>query len=406
MSHEKWDEEKIKELLKNAPKIHDHRSKEEVFERLKKDGLFDEGPPTDVAKKKKKGTILPGIISVAAILILAIMIPSYLKQQDTENAADLDNDKAHNEMDIQAVPDVQNSTTSDETEVATAEKTMQNIKTAVYPEQLKGNKVFRIGLVSNDADSIPITILIPDKKISKDFGKTNPSQVEMYNEYASKINEKLLGFVDYHPYVGEVLEKGTKVIHKLPEDHAYDTASAALSTYYATLTDTFSSYEEVEFVKEDETPMIFNEVGEANTLKVNKEATQYNYFKYVQQNGTEYLAPNFRETFTSVEEALQALKTNTNDIYKTVILPSVDYSVKVEGNVAKVIFTTKLDLQKYNQTEAMQMIEGILLTGASFNKQIQFENIVQTNWEGFDFTKPLPIPVGPNEVPYTVIESK
>ena len=42
------------------------------------------------------------------------------------------------------------------------------------------------------------------------------------------------------------------------------------------------------------------------------------------------------------------------------------------------------------------MIEGILLTAASFDKQIQFENVVQTEWNGFNFSEPLPIPVGPN----------
>src|SRR5690606_23177634 len=139
---------------------------------------------------------------------------------------------------------------------------------------------------------------------------------------------------------------------------------------------------------------------------MNEESAQFNYFKYVQQDGAEYLAPNFREKYATVEEALKALKVKTNDIYETVILPGVDYSVKVEGQVVKVSFTPKLDLEKYNKVEAMQMIEGILLTGASFQKQIQFENIVQRNWEGFNFTKPLPIPVGPNEVPYTVIEGE
>ena len=47
--------------------------------------------------------------------------------------------------------------------------------------------------------------------------------------------------------------------------------------------------------------------------------------------------------------------------------------------------------------KALQMIEGILLTGASFGIQMQFENVVQVDWNGFNFTQPLPIPVGPNQ---------
>jgi len=52
----------------------------------------------------------------------------------------------------------------------------------------------------------------------------------------------------------------------------------------------------------------------------------------------------------------------------------------------------------------MQMIEGMLLTAKSFNMQIQFENVKQTDWEGFDFTNPLPIPVGANELSNPVFQ--
>ncbi len=48
------------------------------------------------------------------------------------------------------------------------------------------------------------------------------------------------------------------------------------------------------------------------------------------------------------------------------------------------------------------MIEGILLTAASFDMEVKFENVVQTNWGGFDFTNPLPIPVGPNKLPLLI----
>lgn len=403
MSHEKWDEDKIEELLKNAPKIHDHRSKDEVFERLKKDGHFDGKPPKMVTKKKRRN-ILPGFISVAAILLLAILIPSFLKGE--EEATNSNTDNVLMEMESADIEENKEISLPDDSEGITVMNAEEDIKTAVYPEQLEGNTVFRIGLASDAADSIPITILIPDEKIVEDFGKKEPSQVELYNEYAPKLNEKKIGFIDYHPYVGEISEEGNKVIHKLPEDHEYDMASASLSTYFGTLQDTFTNYERVEFVKEDDTPVIFSEVGEEYPLIMNEESAQFNYFKYVQQDGAEYLAPNFREKYATVEEALKALKVKTNDIYETVILPGVDYSVKVEGQVVKVSFTPKLDLEKYNKVEAMQMIEGILLTGASFQKQIQFKNIVQRNWEGFNFTKPLPIPVGPNEVPYTVIEGE
>ena len=54
--------------------------------------------------------------------------------------------------------------------------------------------------------------------------------------------------------------------------------------------------------------------------------------------------------------------------------------------------------------KAMQMIEGMLLTAASFGEQLQFENVVQEEWNGFNFSQPLPVPVGSNPLPLLLNE--
>lgn len=398
MNHEHWDEERIEKLLSKVPKIHDTRSKEEVLERLKKDGVFDEEPP----KKSPRINLLPWMIAACAVLFIAILIPSLMKKDSTADEASTANDSSGEDMGILGVPD----NLEEQEKFVNVMTVGTDNRTAVYPDQTEGNTLFRIGLASKDADSIPVTIVIPNEKILEDFGKNDPSQVEMYKVYAPRLNEQALGFIDYHPYEGEITEKNGKVIHVLPENHPYDVASAALSTYFATLTNTFSSYSEVEFADQNHQPKILKEVGKEYSLQITKETTQYSYFKYVQEDGSAFLAPNFRETFPNVEKAMEALKVNTNDVYQSVILPNVDYSVSVEKDLVKITFKEPLDLFNYNQVEAMQMIEGMLLTAAGFNKAVQFENIVQSEWEGFDFSKPLPIPVGPNKLPYTVLENE
>ena len=55
-----------------------------------------------------------------------------------------------------------------------------------------------------------------------------------------------------------------------------------------------------------------------------------------------------------------------------------------------------------SEIEANQLIDGIVLTAASFDRQIQFENISQVEWNGFNLNEPLPIPVGPNVMPFLV----
>lgn len=406
MSHEKWDDNKIEQLLSNSPKIHDQRSKDDVFQRLKNDGLFDEMPSEHTKKRiQPKFKWMPIAVSIAAILLLAILIPSFINQTNKSEEASSAMDSAENQDAMSRADQANILSTEPNEEMGITSMEEEDLRSAVYPEDLEGNTAFTIGLASDDADSIPITILIPNEKVVEDLGKSNPTQVELYNYYASKLDEAAAGFVDYHPYKGVITESDGEVQHTLPKDHQYDMASASLTTYKASLIDTFPTYDEVQFLNEDGTPVIFSEEGvPSEPLKLVGETTQYNFYRYTQIDGKEYLAPNFRETFTSVEDALVGMKTETNDIYKSVILPEIDFTTKVTDRVVTVSFTSELDLLSFDQMDAMQMIEGMLLTAKSFHMQIQFENVKQTEWEGFDFTNPLPVPVGANELTSPVFQ--
>nr|WP_106784613.1 hypothetical protein [Lysinibacillus timonensis] len=406
MSHEKWDEKNIEELLSSAPKIKDTRSKDDILQRLKDDGLFDEEPSeTSKVIKKKKFNWLPPIISVAALVLLAIMVPSLMKQVNNggseESAAKITNsDDAAAEINM-----FSNSIDSrmSETEMSISSDIGSSTKTAVYPEDTEGYTIFRLGLASDAADSVPVTILIPNEQVMEDLGKPNPTEVELYNYYAPLFDESAVGFADFHPYVGVISEQGNQVIHTLPEGHPYDIASATIAAYEASILDTFPSYEEAVFLNEDGNPITFDQEGvPRQPLDLHGEKSKNSYFLHVQSDGTEYLVPNFRnaETYSTVEEALESMKVEINDIYKSVILPDVDYTISVEGETVTVEFVSQVDLLNYDQVDAMQMIEGILLTAASFDMSVQFENVVQTDWNGFNFTNPLPIPVGANKLPF------
>ncbi|RUL55071.1 hypothetical protein [Lysinibacillus antri] len=398
MNHEKWDDDKIEELLSNVPKIHDHRSKDDVFKRLQDEGVFEE--ELVPMKQKKKINWLPFIISVAAILVLAIVGTSFTKQMNQESLDSTAQEAKEISNDASRIMD----TGMEEESMGLMAAEMTNLSTAVYPDELEGKTVFQLGLASDAADSVPVTVLIPNERIQQDFGNTNPTGVALYNQYAENFNESAIGFREYHPFVGNISEQGNQVIHTLPSNQPYDTASASSATYTASLFDTFHYYyDEVLLRNEDGSIFEFSEAGEPSKPIPLKAKGQFNYFKHTQADGSEYLTPNFRVTYKTVEEALMAMKEETNDIYKTVILPEVEYEISITENVVVVTFTKQLDLMNYDQGDAMQMIEGILLTASGFNKQVLFNNIAQIEWQGFNFADPLPMPVAPNEIPYETV---
>ncbi|KGR74107.1 hypothetical protein [Ureibacillus sinduriensis] len=407
MNHDKWEDGKIEDLLGKVPKIHDQRSKEDVLKRLKEDGLFDDEPlntNTLKTKQPKRLNWVPIVVSIAAIFILAVLIPSFMNRDSSSDTANESMETSTTESSDMQEMKISEST-AEESEMRTFNTMETDLRTAVYPEEVEGNTLFKLGLASDAADSVPITVLIPNDIIQQDFGSVAPSGVELYNHYAPLFNESAIGFADYHPYMGTISELDDRVIHTLPDDQQYDLASGALTTYFASLVDTFSdSYEEVALLNEEGAAFTFSEVGEASTpIQLNSDLTQYNYFRHTQADGSTYLAPNFRESYSTVEEAISAMKEETNDIYQSVIIPEVDYEVNVENQIVTVKFKENVDLDSFDQVQAMQMIEGILLTAANFDMQVQFENVLQADWQGFDFTTILPKPVGPNGISYWTV---
>lgn len=270
--------------------------------------------------------------------------------------------------------------------------------TLVYESQLQDVTLFTIGLSGDNAESVPVSFLIPNEIVNEKLGTTAPTKLQLYEAFAPLIDEEGRGFREFHPFKGKFLEKDGELVHQLPKDHPYDTSLGALSNYTGTLIDTFSDdYEQVYLENMDGASIDLDYVGEVKEpISLRSSSEKYNYYAYQMSTGAVYLSPNFRMSYSTVEEALQNMTTEANDIYRTVILPNVTYTVKSDKNVVTVKFDNELDLQQFDAIEVMRMIEGILMTAAQFDRQVKFEQIVQEEWNGFNFTGPLDKPIAAN----------
>jgi hypothetical protein len=406
----KWNDEKIQKLLNDLPDIQDTRSKEDVLSRLKQDSRM-QNPTKQKPKRKTRRNLIPTFVAAAVLLVLMLLIPSMLKNNSS-------NDKASTMImsdeskDMKVFNKDDSAIDGESEEMAESEMDQGNelsnglentLHSAVYPNDAAGYTVFRLGLASEAAASIPVTFLIPDGQIEEDFGDVEPSSLDLYMKYAGQIDEEALGFYDYHPYKGTFSVDGDVLVHTLPSEHGYDMASGIITTYLGTLQDTFFGFKEIRFENEDGTPVEFDQVGEpSKPMKLNSGVNQFNYYLFKQSDGKEYLSSNFSYSYENLETALGEMEINPNDIYSSIIPANVKFKVVENKKVTVVKFKDTLDLLSMSETEAHQLIDGIVLTAASFDRQIQFENILQTEWNGFNLNEPLPIPVGPNVMPFLV----
>jgi len=423
MTHKPFDDEQLEHVLNNAPKLSDHRSKEDILNRLMADArlqdnihlqkaiqqpIEDEQTKQEVPIVKEPATKsklrnMQIFMSVAAVFVLTILVGSMLKNNQVEQKDQPSTAETAQYSTMQEDRAAKDAATQDEMldskSIVAEHERILSLRTSVYEEDVKDAVVFRIGLAGRDAESVPMTYVIPNERVATDFGGEKPSTLQMYEKYAPQIDEEAKGFTEYHPYIGELKEKDDKLIHVLPKENDYDVASATVNEYKGTLEDTFSGseYTEVEIQNEDGTPYAFSQEGEPSQAMSLTNAKNYNYYLYQDTNGAEYLSADFRQTFATVTEALTQMKNQNDDVYLSVVPENVTYTVKEQAEGVVVTFDIPLDLTSMEPVRATQLVEAMMLTAASFNQQLLLDNVVQESWEGFDLRGYLPKPVGPNK---------
>lgn len=423
MTHNQFDDDQFEHVLNNAPKLSDRRSKEEILNRLLADARLQDNvhlqeaiqqplddeitsheqqKSTETAILKKKVRKWPIFMSVAAVFALTVLTGTmFMKNNDVkmDQANAPETSQYSTIQDNRAAKSSINHDNLMESNIVAEHKRIMSLRSSVYEEDLTDAVVFHIGLANRDKESVPMTYIIPNERVATDFGKKKPTTLQMYEKYAPQIDEKANGFTNYHPYKGELKEKGDKLVHVLPKKNDYDVASKDTGEYLGTLQDTFSDseYKDIEFENPDGTAYEFSKQEEPSKIMELTNSNHFNYYLYKDDNGSEYLSPDSRKTFSTVTEALTVMRTKNDDIYVPVVPENITYTVKEVAEGVIVTFDEPLDLTTMDAVRATQMIEAMMLTAASFDKQIRLDNVVQESWEGFDFKNFLPKPVGANK---------
>lgn len=281
-------------------------------------------------------------------------------------------------------------------------------KSSVYESDLENgaNVIFKMGMISEEGLSIPVTYVISKEKLIQDFGTSEVSQYDMYMRYGTSLNEEGLGYVDYHPYKGilSVDEESKVLTFRFDEESIslYDSGTASTEIFKNSLIDTFgSSYGSIKFENSSGDYYLFSHEGEGSeklNLNLGSEGKGHAYYKYDLNNGNSYIGTNFGTTYDNVTDALLIMKVTPNDLYDSLIPKGIDFTVDDKGKQVIITFKEELDLSSYSNKEVLGLIEGLNLTVTDFNKTLKLENIKQSVWQDIDLTTELPNVLGANKV--------
>lgn len=408
MPNNKWDDENIENLLKDFPVIKDERPKDEVYKRLQK---------TQKPRNKRKHWI-PYLVAALAFITFGVLLASMLGQNSNESAYDMSGaesegaeesstesgdagsaaleDNAGSEAESESAA-TESSEAAESGEGADAFNSTESnagpLDISLYEEQLEGITLFTVGMTEN-AVVIPVSFVIWDDRLQEDFGTADVDAVELYNRYAAELDEEALGFEEYHPYSGTLNTAADGVQHELPDGHNYDMASASMNVYFNSLSATFADANEISIIDESGTAAYFDQVGPVQPIEPG--IRNLAYYSYSLANDDNYLVPGYDMPHENASAALEAMKSSPSDLYDSVVPSGLDYSISESDQTVTVEFTEPVNFNSYEYREAVYLIEGMVLAADSFGKELVLVNTVDSSWDKFDFTIPLPVPAGIN----------
>lgn len=368
------------------PTIKDHRSKEVVLARLKEDERLQKS-----SKYKKKKKWLPAFVAIASIFILSLLVPALLRGNEVqiESARDasavstLEKDASlgnvENESEIYLSEDVDESPLEVESRIVKFESHI------LLEDELGEMRTLQVGLVS-DGVVIPVTFLITAERILADFSEEEPSAVQLYNEYAATIPEEKLGFDNYHPYKGEIMEVDDVVIHEVLDGDNYD------QVYLSSLQATFGGTSEHQMV---EAQIEFSKP--TDSIKLSQSIPPVTYYKYAMPDGQVYLVPHYGDNKNdTVKKALLRMKVSQNNNVELLVPENVQYEVDLDEGTAVIRFKELLDLSQMHHEDAMAMIEGFIVTAYHYQSTVRLENVLQKSLGKYDLESILPKSVAVN----------
>lgn len=380
----------VRQSMKHLPPYVDSRNRHTIYQRL-----LDDPRVTNTVKKevKAKGPRwFTFLIMIALIIVLPLLYDKW--QESKEDDKVQEEQKQPEEVVEEEIPKEEEK---EKQEQPFNERALIG-RYALYEADLKQNVPFTLGLVSEDALSVPVSILLPKSRVIDDLKTPTPSTVALYEQYAALIDEEALGFTEYHPFHASFRTKEAAIYMTLAADHQYDQSSATIEIFNDTLQQTFYGFREVRLLNEKNEPVTFNGIGEINDpVSLYSGMNGYAYYAYP-YGSRYYLAPSFGQTYVTVEEAFEALKSAENDFYLSIVPKDVTYTMEKSDQLITITFEEPFVIRDYEEEEVYRLLEGMNLTAASFGYSLKLEGIDKRGWKKFDFNRPLPKPVSANPI--------
>ncbi|MFP7297799.1 hypothetical protein [Neobacillus niacini] len=386
MKKSEWSDKQLEELLRQMPKIEDHRNPRDIYQNL------------SIKKRRRPAWLIPGFAAAAALLLFFILVPRFFEGTQTFDSAK--QEKSQSEEKISLSDDRSSTLNKEEDGTSGAKSNMlmtKMSKSALYEDEIGNGMVLTYWIPDSQAQIlIPVSIVVPSDD--------NKDWLTMLTESMGLLKEEEWGLADYYPLNAtfELDQSTNTVIVNVPADHKYGQGSTGEMIFLDILQKTIASNSQVNSIKlqtNGQPGIEFGNYGVMDELDVISER-EHGYFLYTPDGmETTYLVPS-KDTFQDLNSAFEAMKTNQpQGGLEASIGPSFqmkEFSIQD----SKLIITMDENTQIENTPAVLYSFEAILLTAKEFGiETIMVVNAPFEHIGPFDLSKEIKVPLAPNNRP-------
>lgn len=384
MKKSEWSDKQLEELLRQMPKIHDHRNPRDIYQNL------------SIKKRKRPAWLIPGFAAAAALLLFFLLVPKMLN--GTQNSFDsAKQEESSSEAKISQSDDQSSLLMKKEDSISGSEPEMRITeinKNALYDDEVGDGSVITYWIPDSQAQNVvPISIVVtPDN---------NKNWLTIFTESMELLNEEEWGLSDYYPVNAKFELDDTKntVIVDVPKNHQYGQGSTAELNFITTLKKNIASNSNVNkiMLKTDGQPGIeLGNYGVLQEIEVKPEGKHAYFFYTPDGMETTYLVPS-ADTYQDINAAFEAMKTDHQELgLSASLVPSFPIK-EVTTKENKLIITLDENAAMENNLETVYSYEAILLTAKDFGiDTITILNAPIQLLGPFDLTKEMKVPLAPN----------
>ncbi len=409
MKKSEWNDEQLEHLLSQMPIVKDNRDPREIYQSIS----------SKVKRKKKNTWIIPSLATAAALLLIALIGPSFLNTSFDTSQGGGNQESSSEDINMTMVTDAPKEENGDAkmttiTNDDNSENRELTITTIEEPasyviREYMDKKLFTFGVPDPMVYTvIPVSVLV-------DW--SDQSHIGLLPDVIQKVNDKLISSeyntqfpLAQYTFTEKQNEDGTKnIILDFGQDRNPESfASAESMAFWGAIKETFrwfdDTYKEIEFHRNGKQGVVIGQSGIVETSYKLEKAGKRAYFMYVPfENGRKFLVPNEMTGKSSTfSDALEAMRNNLeigSFVLQPTILQSVNFEIDENDN-DNVTITFTEDTILENSDTFVFMIEAIMLTAKEFGYQtVTFNNAnidLVGSWDlsGVENT----VPIAPNPI--------